>query len=1225
MCAEIEVALQNVVVPALHAAHLPTDKPSLERLAPYMVPLPGCAPVHYLKALDLWEGWAGKVGIPTFPLVGSFVALCLLDNRHVLAGPSDLHRTAELLELYRRATAPAFTSFAARYPRASFALPQPWTAEQWARWDAYAEQAGWALAEWRAVVEIARGEAPPAAAAAAVAGAGPSPVGSPQLGAPPVQRAPSWQGPAAHPQQQVQQQQQQHQQHYRQQPQQQQQRRAAAHPQAHSQAPHAQAVVAVEQPHADPMRRAWSNPQAHAQAHAQAQWAAQAQSQLQPQPHPHQQQQQRQQQPPAHPHVQQHYPPIFYPPLPTSASRPSSSSSSTSSARPQPRASGSHGASSSGGGGMFAASGPVPAAQTTSSAPHTPVVTPQSATFPASGPVSGSSSAAPTATVLRPLGPAPAPPPGPSAASAPPPPSRPPAPPASTAPAPAPAPPPIAVPVPLPPPHFPAAPAAAPPSTSTGTSTSPGRRTAAATVDTWIAQLQDAERAGGDAARAALLAKLTGAGRAALDKVEGRKKGGGAGRASGGAAAVQQAGARKEGEPPAQGGPSAVAPPVVSASTSSALPPPPAPPPPAARTNSHPGTTSAIVQPPPVPGPLAPQPPALPAAPPFSSSNQPASTSSTPYQPYRPMPPALLPRTSTSSAPPAPHPPSSTSTSTAAQPLAPAPPERTASAPTPVLQWRSESGQRPAKAQAVAAPPLLPLRPGPAPAPPPPAPSQAASAPPPAKEKKKKKDKPAIQGRVPAVVRDAQAKQAAEDVGEQHFWHAARRADGALAACAQAKAAAEHAAQVKAAREAKLGASFGDAAETLARIRASPWTSGAATVVPPRLIVSGAGAPYGNYVPGPTMAAPPLRTLVAHVSVARDPLNALRALIRPPPPFVPTFTASPQPFPLDLSTTVHLTAPPFVTYPAALDPLTPQLADKTWAFAGDLSKHVDRIMATSAPTLLALPAPLALADADALERARKRVLASTMHDSLVRNIVGPLPDAAEPDEARRARKRVKKMRRREKKARKEREREAREGAEGGKKETEVLMLDDSGGEEGGPATVTPMDVDGVDVGEAGAAGQGGEGVSVAVEENKVRLPLSLALARSSPCVDASSRSPHRSRSRSTRRRPSRFRLPPPVLFLRSHPSPTSSARPHRLLLRRAPLQPLLLHQAHARPTTARPRPSTLRPPPARRRPSLHQRAPRSLRARPSLARSRPRSSPALVRAPTRRQCAGAPR
>ena len=31
MCAEIEVALQNVVVPALHAAHLPTDKPSLDR------------------------------------------------------------------------------------------------------------------------------------------------------------------------------------------------------------------------------------------------------------------------------------------------------------------------------------------------------------------------------------------------------------------------------------------------------------------------------------------------------------------------------------------------------------------------------------------------------------------------------------------------------------------------------------------------------------------------------------------------------------------------------------------------------------------------------------------------------------------------------------------------------------------------------------------------------------------------------------------------------------------------------------------------------------------------------------------------------------------------------------------------------------------------------------------------------------------------------------------
>ncbi|GAA5917555.1 hypothetical protein JCM8208_001944 [Rhodotorula glutinis] len=1010
---EIELALQETILPALQAAYLPTDEHTLRRFAPDMIPLPGCTSRHYFKAYNLWAAWVQRHGLPTFPIVGTFVALCIVDNARLLATADDRHRTAELLDLYRRATAPVFADFATRYPPVTFNLPRPWTELEWAQWVAYVEQSSLPLGEWRAVRDVVRG--------GDGAGPLPSPVGSPQLVAPPVSRAPSWQGqgvpaPApAHP------------------PQQQQQRypapppprRAAAH--AHASAPQAHAAAVVEQPHGDAMRRAWSNPQQQAQAQAQAHWRSQPSSQAQLAPHPH-----------PYPHPQPQPPVLYQPqPRPTLAPRPSSSSSSSSS---RARTSGSHGV----GTGTFAAPGRAWAA--TSSAPQTPVVTPQSATFPA--PASGGAAPTATATAQRALGPAPT-------SSAAPPPAPPPSPPASTAPAA------IAVAIPLPPPHFPGAQSAAPPSAST--TTSPTRRTAAAMVDSWRAQLQAAEHGARDAERVALLARLTGAGRAELDKVEGRKgKGGGKGRGRGGAArgatSSGQHSGRKEVEravrveQPAQGGPSVVTPPIASA----------------------PSTSSSSTQPPSSAAALA------------------------PYRPYIPAPTALAPSTSSSSATPAPHPSTSTSSSTAPQPgpLAPAAaPARTASAPVRDLRWVSQSGQRPgpgpAPPQAVAQPPshviaatlqhLQPIAPRPVQAAAP-QPAQVVAPPPP---KQKKRHKAAVQGRVPAVVRDAQALQASVDVDDAQFWAAARRVDRSLAVCAQATAAAALAAQTKAAREAQLGVSLGNTAEALASLRASPWTTGAPMVVPPRLVMSSAAVPYGDYVPGPIKATQSLRSLAAPSPIMRDPLNALKPppSTWPPPPVIPTFTASPQSFPADLSTTVRLTAPPFLTYPSALEPLTPHLANKTWKYAADLSQHVERLMASTASNLTA---PLTLADADALEIARKRILATTMHDSLAKNVVGALPDVAEPVEARRMRKRIKKARRREKKARQERERGARR-ADGGEKEPEVIELVDSG-DEGETGTVTgmttPMDVDSVGAGEAGT---GSEGPSVTVKEKQPPL------------------------------------------------------------------------------------------------------------------------------------------
>ncbi|GAA5948076.1 hypothetical protein JCM3775_005251, partial [Rhodotorula graminis] len=761
------------------------------------------------------------------------------------------------------------------------------------------------------------------------------------------------------------------------------------------------------------------------------------------------------------------------------------------------------------GAGRLAAPGPLHA-QTSSS--------PQSATAPVSG---GSGGAAPTAQ--RALGPAAAP--APVAAPAPPAPPPPP-PPSSTTPAPAPAPAPIAVAIPLPPPHF-AAPgpaAAAPPS-----GTSPNRRMAAlATVDSWVAQLQDAEARNPD--RAALLARLTGAGRAALDKVEERKGKGasasaarrarGKGRAGKADEAGQQAGGEKEverarGQEPAQEGPSVVSPSVAAAPTAAPLPSPPSEP--------HADTARADAQGPPVLEPsgreLDPQPPTLPPAPSPSSSRPAASTTAASSQPDAPKLPAPAPSTSTPSAPPAPHPPTSASTSTSsalrpALPAPPAPPGRTAPAPTKGLRWVSMSGQRPGQGppgpppplDSVLAPtttataPLAPsqdaVRPPPhavapqpeqvgAPPPPPSAvgpPEQALApravqglAPPPVVHPTQHMAAPESQ--VPAIVRYAQEQQAnGVEVGDEvQFWAAAAHAERSLAKCAQAAAAAALAAQAKAAREAELDVSLGDTDATLASIRASPYTSGAPTVVSPGLIMSLAGAPYGDYVPGPTKSAPALGTRNAPSSISRDPLNALKPLMWPPAPFVPTLAASPQSFPADLSTTVHLSAPPFTVYPAALEELTPQLAAKTWKYATDLSLHVDRLVATTAPHLSALAAPLNLADADALESARKRVLATMMHDSLVKSFMAPLPDVVEPAEARRMRKRVKKARHREKKARR-----AREAAEGAKK---VLELADSGDEGAtGTGTAAPMNVDGVGASEV--VGQGGEGPPVTVEDKQ---------------------------------------------------------------------------------------------------------------------------------------------
>ncbi|KPV78234.1 uncharacterized protein RHOBADRAFT_50728 [Rhodotorula graminis WP1] len=1079
----IEAALWNVIHPALQAAYLPTDAESLTQLAPDMIPLSGCAPGHYLKAFALWQAWVVQHELPTFPIVGSFVALCLADTSHaLLKTAADRHRTADILDLYRRVSAPAFANFAPRYPRERFTLARPWTDAEWANWAAYVEQSSWALGEWRAIQDLTR----PAAANAANAAA-PSPAVSPQLAAPPVSRAPSWQGQGAA----ASTQQQQHH-HHAQQQQQQQRRRAPGHPHAAAAAP------AVEQPHSDTMRRAWSSPQAQAQAHAHWRSLLQASPHAQLAPHPH-----------PHPRPQpQPQPPVLYPPpaRPALAERPSSASSSASasaSSCPRPHSGGA-------GAGRLAAPGPLHAQ--TSSAP-------QSATVPVSG---GSGGAAPTAQ--RALGPGAAPAPVAAAAPAPPPP-----PPSSTTPAPAPAP--IAVAVPLPPPHFAAAasPAAAAPPPS---GTSPNRRTAAlATVDSWVAQLQAAEARNPD--RVALIARLTGAGRAELDKVEERKGKGastsaarrarGRGRAGKADGAGQQAGGEKEverarGQETAQGDPSVVSPSVAAVPSTAPLPPPPSEP--------HADSPRAGAQGPPVLEPsglkLDPQPPTLPPAPSPSSLRPAPSSTATSSQPDAPKLPAPAPSTSTPSAPPAPYPPTSASTSTSSAPhptlpAPPAPPGRTAPAPTKGLRWVSMSGQRPGQGPPGPPPPLdsvpaptatatAPLAPSQdavhpprhavapqpeqvgTPPPPPTAvgpPEQALAlravqglAPPPVVHPTQHMAAPESQ--VPAIMRYAQEQQDnGVEVGDEvQFWAAAAHAERSLAKCAQAAAAAALAAQAKAAREAELDVSLGDTDATLASIRASPWTSGAPTVVSPGLIMSVAGAPYGDYVPGPTKSAPALGTRNAPSSISRDPLNALKPLMWPPAPFVPTLAASPQSFPADLSTTVHLSAPPFTVYPAALDELTPQLAAKTWKYATDLSLHVDRLVATTAPHLSALAAPLQLADADALERARKRVLATMMHDSLVKSFMAPLPDVVEPAEARRMRKRVKKARHREKKARR-----AREAAEGAKKVPEVLELADSDDEGAtGTGTAGPMDVDGVGASEV--VGQGGEGPPVTVEDKQ---------------------------------------------------------------------------------------------------------------------------------------------
>ncbi|BGP12505.1 hypothetical protein JCM10213v2_000422 [Rhodosporidiobolus nylandii] len=168
--------------------------------------------------------------------------------------------------------------------------------------------------------------------------------------------------------------------------------------------------------------------------------------------------------------------------------------------------------------------------------------------------------------------------------------------------------------------------------------------------------------------------------------------------------------------------------------------------------------------------------------------------------------------------------------------------------------------------------------------------------------------------------------------------------------------------------------------------------------------------PYGDFVPLslsvaipgagsgvlPTAAAWQPGISVPHPTLALvDPLNCLRTLPpRPPlPPHHLLCTASPLPTIEDATRAFALVPAQLVTYPAALQPHTAQEAHRLFGLATalgqDLAAH--------------LPPEVVARGGDERERSLKKAVTEKAHEAIRSMALKTLPDAREPEAARRAR------------------------------------------------------------------------------------------------------------------------------------------------------------------------------------------------------------------------------